>query len=84
MKTVTVTQLAGMAAAPELEELLAQAQAYPASYDRERVMREADRILDAALDESVQALGPRRIVMCAVCQDDGCEHCPAVKAEEAA
>lgn len=82
MATLTESRLAGIAARPGLQRLLADARAYPASYDRERLMMEADRILDESLDEARRILSrkTKRIVMCAVCQDEGCEMCPKVSA----
>lgn len=55
----------------DLDALIEVARRYPDSYDRERVMRKADEILDRALDG-------RPIPDCVVCDDrpGGCEFCP--------
>jgi hypothetical protein len=49
---VREAKVAGKLAERSLNELLTVASTYPASYDRERIVREADVILDAALAES--------------------------------
>lgn len=51
---VREAKVAGKLAERELETLLSTASAYPASYGRERVMYEADAILDVALDEAAR------------------------------
>lgn len=88
MTTITVvpqeavrTRMAGRIASEALRELLALRDTYPRSYGRERVMEEADRILDEALDEAenvVAKFGPSALPTCVVCDDLGCEHCPKV------
>lgn len=45
-------KLAGNLASHELRGVIALAKAYPASYDSERLMTEADEILDRALAEA--------------------------------
>lgn len=47
---------AALQARPLLRALVADARAYPASYDHERLMMEADAILDDALDNAAAAL----------------------------
>lgn len=76
MATLTKVRFAGILAQPALEALLAEARRYPASYDRERVMAEADRILDYALDKA--AFVEKKRPSCVVCDGFGCEHCPKV------
>lgn len=68
---------AGRLARRHLSRLLADAEQYPASYDRERIMREADAILDDALDLASKAKLVKPVA-CVVCDDEGCEFCPKV------
>ena len=72
-----VVLYAGILARPPLEDLAKMAREYPASYSRERVMEEADRILDQCLDNAAMGWRPN-IPRCVVCDDHGCEFCPAV------
>lgn len=69
---------AGRIAAAELRELHDLRDSYPRCYGRERFMEEADRILDAALDEADGIVGSSMLPKCVVCDDLGCEHCPKV------
>jgi hypothetical protein len=77
-ETVTIRYAALLARAP-MRELAATAKRYPGSYSRERVMEEANRFLDAALDHAVAAVAanPPR-TSCVVCDGLGCEYCPGV------
>ncbi len=49
----------------QLEQLMADAEKFPRSYSRERLMDEADRILDSEVEAE-----------CVVCDGRGCEFCP--------
>lgn len=75
----TRARVAASAARSELVALLELAERYPRSWGRERVMAEADLILDKALDEA-EALAMKFNVLpkCVVCDDLGCEFCPKV------
>jgi len=48
-----------------LEQLMADAERFPRSYSRERIMQEADEILDSEVSKT-----------CVVCDGRGCEFCP--------
>lgn len=79
-EVVTVKYAAVLVRQP-LRELAAMVARYPGSYDHERHMEEANRLLDAALDHAVAgvAANPPRTA-CVVCDGLGCEFCPAVGA----
>ena len=68
-------KMAGIEARPALRDLADKARRWPQSYSRERVMEEADAILDAALDKASRALAQAD---CIVCDGEGggrCEFC---------
>lgn len=77
---IVTIKYAGILVRPPLADLVATAAKYPKSYDRERLMEEADRLLDAALDHAASgvAANPPR-TSCVVCDGLGCEFCPSVK-----
>lgn len=75
---VVTIKYAGILARPLLRELAETAARYPRSYSRERVMAEADAILDAALDEAAAGVVKYPASDCIVCDGLGCEHCPKV------
>lgn len=49
---VTVHALAATIARPELEDLFFDAECFPASYGKARIVEDADKILDKALDRA--------------------------------
>jgi hypothetical protein len=78
---VVTIRYAGILARPGLRELADLAARYPRSYSRDRVMAEADAILDAALDEAADGVAKfpaSSMPKCVVCDDLGCEYCPKV------
>ena len=73
----TRARYAGVIARPALLRLKLDAEKYPRSYGRDRVMAEADAILDAALDEAADTAVKFSVLpSCVVCDDLGCEFCP--------
>lgn len=65
MTTSTKPRLLSPIQVQRLEQLMADAAAFPKSYSRERIMEEADAILDSEVEAS-----------CVVCDGRGCEFCP--------
>ena len=78
---VVIVRYAGILARDSMRELAAMSSKYPKSYSRERVMEEADRILDMCLDNAetvVAEYPPEEGKPCVVCdRTDGhsCEFC---------
>lgn len=67
MTTSTTPRLLSPSQVQRLEQLMAEAERYPKSYSRDRIMFEANMILDEEVETS-----------CVVCDGRGCEHCPKV------
>lgn len=79
---VVVVRYAGILARPAMRELAAMKVKYPRSYSRERVMEEADRILDMCLDNAATVVAQYpadEARACIVCDGRGCEFCAAVR-----
>ena len=77
----SVHRTAAVLAGPALKLLMLQAEKYPASYSRERIMERADEILDRAL-EVARGIRERSIQRapeaCIICDNAGggyCEFC---------
>lgn len=79
---VVIVRWAGILARPAMQELAAMRVKYPRSYSRERVMDEADRILDQCLDNAAAGVAEfpaDEDPPCIVCEGHGCEFCAAVR-----
>jgi len=76
-RRTSIHSQAASLAKPGLAKLLADAEKYPRSYGRERIMEEADAILDYALDMA-RKVASLPAPMCVVCDGLGCEFCAKV------
>lgn len=78
---VVIVRYAAILARDSMRELAAMREKYPRSYSRERVMEEADRILDMCLDNAATVVAeyPVEADPCIVCDGRGCEFCAAVR-----
>lgn len=77
----SVHRTAAVLAGPALKLLMLQAEKYPGSYDRERVLAKADEILDRALEvargirEREAGRAPEACIICDNAGGGYCEFC---------